>query len=225
MSIDTRPTTKEPTTKGLAAKAVTPAAAQRAARSEPAKTPEDKTLDDKLSLGFGDLVDAVNPLQQLPVVSSVYREATGETISIPARLAGGFLFGGLPGLIGSAAMVAFEEVTGDSVLGHIGSLIDGEESATATATTAGTPAGALPWLDPGDGGNGGMDPSLPSPQALAEALRRKTAPAETAPASAQAAIPAAIPTDERPAPQLLARLYSLEATGNAATPGQTRKGA
>ncbi len=208
MSIDTR----------LATKAVTPPAAQRAARSEPAETPENK-----LSLGFGDLVDAVNPLQQLPVVSSVYREATGETISIPARLAGGFLFGGLPGLIGSAAMVAFEEVTGDSVLGHIGSLIDGEESATATATAAGTPAGALPWLDPGDGG--GMDPSLPSPQALAEALRRKTAPAGTAPASAQAAIPATIPTDERPAPQLLARLYSLEATGNAATPGQTRKGA
>ncbi|WP_372395982.1 hypothetical protein ABMY26_12180 [Azospirillum sp. HJ39] len=209
MSVDTRLTAKE-----LAAKAVTPPAAQRAARSEPARTPENK-----LSLGFEDLVDAVNPLQQLPVVSSVYREATGETISIPARLAGGFLFGGLPGLIGSAAMVAFEEVTGDSVLGHIGSLIDGEEPTTA-ATVAGTPAGALPWLDPGDGG--GMDPSLPSPQALAEALRRRTAPAGTAPASAQAAIPAAIPTDERPAPQLLARLYSLEATGNAATPGQTR---
>lgn len=216
MSIDTRQAAM-----GLAAKAVTPPAAQRAARSEPARTPEDKTPEDKLSLGFEDLVDAVNPLQQLPVVSSVYREVTGETISIPARLAGGFLFGGLPGLIGSAAMVAFEEVTGDSVLGHIGSLIDGEESATA-ATAAGTPAGTLPWLNPGDGG--GMDPSLPSPQALAEALRRRTAPAETAPASAQAAIPAAVPTDERPAPQLLARLYSLEATGNAATPGQTRPG-
>jgi len=193
MSVDTK----------LAAQAVTPPSAHRKASAEP-----EETLADRMSVGFDDLLDVVNPLQQLPVVSSVYREATGESISIPARLAGGFLFGGLPGLMGSAAMVAFEEVTGDSVLGHIGSLL---EEGTETAATEGLPAGTLPWM----GGGSGGDPALPSPQSLAEALRRKSAP--TMEAAAVAA-----PSAEQPAPQLLAKLYSLEATARAAAPGMVR---
>ncbi|MGA1859480.1 hypothetical protein VH569_26115 [Azospirillum sp. 11R-A] len=198
MSVNTR----------LAAQAVTPPSTH----SKPSAEPEE-TLADRMSVGFDDLLDVVNPLQQLPVVSSVYREATGEEISIPARLAGGFLFGGLPGLIGSAAMVAFEEVTGDSVLGHIGSLL---EEGPETATAEGPPAGGLPWMT---GGGDGGDPSLPSPQSLAEALRRKSAPAtETAATVAAAATTAG----EQPAPQLLAKLYSLEATAKAGTPGMVR---
>lgn len=198
MSVNTR----------LAAQAVTPPTAQPA-RREKAESPEDK-----MSLGFDDLVDAVNPLQQLPVVSSVYREATGESISIPARLAGGFLFGGLPGLIGSAAMVAFEEVTGDSILGHIGSLLE-DDAGTATAVADGRAAGALPWMNAGAGD--AADPALPSPQALAEALRRRSPATETAAAAL------AVPAGDRPAPQLLAKLYSLEATANAGAPGVVRK--
>src|ERR1700722_4577543 len=30
---------------------------------------------------FADFLDAINPLQHIPVVSSVYRQATGETIN------------------------------------------------------------------------------------------------------------------------------------------------
>ncbi|MDR6774869.1 hypothetical protein [Azospirillum sp. BE72] len=198
MSVNTR----------LAAQAVTPPTAQ------PARKEKAESLDDKMSLGFDDLVDAVNPLQQLPVVSSVYREATGESISIPARLAGGFLFGGLPGLIGSAAMVAFEEVTGDSVLGHIGGLLE-DDAGPATTLADGKAIGALPWMNAGSGD--GADPALPSPQALAEALRRKSPATETAAAAL------AVPADDRPAPQLLAKLYSLEATANAGAPGALRK--
>lgn len=188
----------------LAAQAVTPSTAQRKS-AEP-----EETLADKMSVGFDDLLDVVNPLQQLPVVSSVYREATGEGISIPARLAGGFLFGGLPGLIGSAAMVAFEEVTGDSVLGHIGSLL---EDGTETAAAEGAPAGTLPWMN---GGGDGADSALPSPQSLAEALRRKSG-------AAAGDVAAVVPTGEQPAPQLLAKLYSLEATVKAGAPGVVRK--
>jgi hypothetical protein len=208
MSVNTPPADRN-----LAAQAVTPPTAQRKAAAEP-----QETLADKMSLGFDDLVDAVNPLQQLPVVSSVYREATGESISIPARLAGGFLFGGLPGLIGSAAMVAFEEVTGDSVLGHIGSLLE-EDDAGATVVADGNAVGALPWMNAGAGGadGSGADPALPSPKALAEALRRKS------PATETAAGALAVPTADRPAPQLLAKLYSLEATANAGAPGVVRK--
>ncbi|KAA0572967.1 hypothetical protein FZ983_31015 [Azospirillum sp. B21] len=198
MSVNTR----------LAAQAVTPPTAQ------PTHKEKAESLDDRMSLGFDDLVDAVNPLQQLPVVSSVYREATGESISIPARLAGGFLFGGLPGLIGSAAVVAFEEVTGDTVLGHIGSLLE-DDAGGATAVAGGKAVGALPWMNAGAGD--GADPALPSPQALAEALRRKS------PATEAAAAALTVPADDRPAPQLLAKLYSLEATANAGAPGVVRK--
>lgn len=205
MSVNTR----------LAAQAVTPPTAQ--ASSQGGRKEKAESLDDRMSLGFDDLVDAINPLQQLPVVSSVYREATGESISIPARLAGGFLFGGLPGLIGSAAMVAFEEVTGDSVLGHIGSLLEDE---AGTAVADGKAAGPLPWMNAGTGGGAdgsGADAALPSPQALAEALRRKSPATETAAAAL------AVPAADRPAPQLLAKLYSLEATANAGAPGAVRK--
>ncbi|ANC92711.1 hypothetical protein A6A40_12915 [Azospirillum humicireducens] len=198
MSVNTR----------LAAQAVTPPS------PHPARKEKAESLDDKMSLGFDDLIDAVNPLQQLPVVSSVYREATGETISIPARLAGGFLFGGLPGLIGSAAMVAFEEITGDTVLGHLGSLLeDGDGSAVAKGD--GGTAAALPWMTAGTGG--GAEPPLPSPQALAEALRRRSPATEPAPAAL------AVPAGDRPAPQLLAKLYSLEVTAAAGAPGVIRK--
>ena len=196
--------------KRLAAQAVSPPAAQRKASAEP-----EETLADRMSVGFDDLLDVVNPLQQLPVVGSVYREATGEEISIPARLAGGFLFGGLPGLIGSAAMVAFEEITGDSVLGHIGSLL---EDGTETAVAERAPAGTMPWMS---GGSDGADPSLPSPQSLAEALRRNSAPmAETAAAPTATA---SAPAGEQPAPQLLAKLYSMEATAKVGSPGLLRK--
>lgn len=194
MSVNTR----------LAAQAVSPPTAQRKS-NEP-----EETLADKMSVGFDDLLDVVNPLQQLPVVSSVYREATGESISIPARLAGGFLFGGLPGLIGSAAMVAFEEITGDSVLGHIGSLLEDGTDAAAE----GAPAGTLPWMAGGDG-NGG-DPALPSPQSLAEALRRKSG-------TVAGDVAAAVPAGEQSAPQLLAKLYSMEATAKAGAPGVVHK--
>ncbi len=64
--------------------------------------------------GFVDtLIDAVNPLQHLPVVSSLYREASGDGISGLARIAGGALFGGIPGLITSAAVSLFDAVTGE----------------------------------------------------------------------------------------------------------------
>lgn len=64
--------------------------------------------------GFLDtLIDAVNPLQHLPVVSSLYREASGDGISGLARIAGGALFGGIPGLITSAAVSLFDAVTGE----------------------------------------------------------------------------------------------------------------
>lgn len=40
-------------------------------------------------LTFGEFLDVINPLQHLPIISSIYRAATGDEISLGARLLGG----------------------------------------------------------------------------------------------------------------------------------------
>lgn len=89
------------------------------------------TAEEEGSLGFWDLVDVVNPLHHIPVVSSIYRHFSDDEISIPARLAGGFLFGGVFGLAASAANVVVELATGDDVGGHAMALVAGDDPAEA----------------------------------------------------------------------------------------------
>ncbi|TWA62523.1 hypothetical protein FBZ82_11442 [Azospirillum brasilense] len=197
----------------LAARALAPTTAAREAMKAPTKQ---ETADH--GLDFGDLLDAVNPLQHLPGVSQVYRHATGDEIGLPARLAGGFLFGGPIGLLGSAAMAAFEAVTGDDPLGHLVALAEGGSDETkAPATNAPADAPPLPFLA-GAAQQPQTEPQTepqtdhpPSPAVLAEALARKT-PGSDATADAPA------PKAEQPAPQILAKLYELHATQPADRP-------
>lgn len=51
-------------------------------------------LFDGHPMTFGDALDLVNPLQHLPLVSTLYRKITGDVISPAMELAGGALFGG-----------------------------------------------------------------------------------------------------------------------------------
>jgi hypothetical protein len=54
-------------------------------------------------LSFSDFVDVINPLQQIPIVGSIYRAISGDEISDAARVMGGTLYGGP---IGTAVAVA-----------------------------------------------------------------------------------------------------------------------
>jgi len=54
-------------------------------------------------ISFEDFLDAINPLQHIPVLSSLYRGLTGESINPVSRIAGDALYGGVFGLA-SAAM-------------------------------------------------------------------------------------------------------------------------
>src|SRR3546814_6236130 len=45
-------------------------------------------------LTFGDFLDIINPLQHIPLVSTLYRAITGDEISPHARILGATLFGG-----------------------------------------------------------------------------------------------------------------------------------
>lgn len=64
--------------------------------------------------GFRDLLDAVNPLNQLPVISGMMQAAIGREVSTASRLLGGVLFGGPIGFIASLAGVIFEDAVGSS---------------------------------------------------------------------------------------------------------------
>ncbi len=62
--------------------------------------------------GFADILDIINPLQHIPVVSTLYRKLTGDQMSPTAEIAGGALFGGVLGLVSSLADVIWTQATG-----------------------------------------------------------------------------------------------------------------
>lgn len=70
------------------------------------------SLWDDDGFGFGDFLDAVNPLQHIPVLGALYREFVGDDIGTIPKLVGGALFSGIPGLIGAAVDATFEAVSG-----------------------------------------------------------------------------------------------------------------
>jgi len=69
-------------------------------------------------LTFGDILDVINPLQHIPVVSTLYREWTGDEIDPIPRIAGGTLFGGVVGAITSLVNVIVDEISGSDIGEH-----------------------------------------------------------------------------------------------------------
>src|SRR5277367_245238 len=63
---------------------------------------------------FSDLLDTINPLQHIPVLSSIYREITGDKINPVARVTGDLLYGGLLG--GATFMASGIGAIGDAVM-------------------------------------------------------------------------------------------------------------
>ncbi len=105
-------------------------------------TPASATGGSK-KLTFGDILSDLNPLQYLPVVGTIYRALTGDTIPKPIREAGSVLVGGLLGgpigVAASLATLAFEKLSGldfeDVEQGLLAKL--GASPAAAAAESAG----------------------------------------------------------------------------------------
>ena len=103
----------------------TPAAGPRfEIRPSPLKTwnpdaPDEYVNLDAKPLGFGDILEAFNPLQHLPVIGSVYRSVTGATIEPAARVVGGLLFGGLFGAASAVVNSIVEGISGKDVGEHV----------------------------------------------------------------------------------------------------------
>ena len=61
---------------------------------------------------FHDVLDTINPLQHLPIISTIYHAITGDRPGNVAEIAGDALYGGLLGLASGVANVALKEATG-----------------------------------------------------------------------------------------------------------------
>ena len=141
-------------------RAVTPAASvaappQLALReqtppSDSSAAADDRTPDDlSREWSFWDFLDVVNPLQHLPVVSTLYRAATGDEISAPARLAGGALYGGPVGLVSAGINEIIEAETGKDVGDHVLTAFAGEDPfGTATPVEGGSELASIEWNQP-----------------------------------------------------------------------------
>jgi hypothetical protein len=97
---------------------------------------------------FGDLLDLVNPLQHIPVVSTIYRQLTGDEIAPAARLIGGGLLGGIPGVVWAMTSVAVESASGRDIGAHLVAGLFGREAdgnpATASALSGTGPTDPAP---------------------------------------------------------------------------------
>jgi len=80
---------------------------------------------------FLDFLDIINPLQHIPIVSSIYRDLTGDTLDYGSRVAGGALFGGPIGALFSVVNGIFEETTGKDVGGHVVAFFSDDSTMTA----------------------------------------------------------------------------------------------
>lgn len=95
---------------------------------------------------FADLLDFINPLQHIPVVSTIYRSLTGDEIGNAARIVGGAALGGVGGAVTSVIDAAVEIATGTDIGAHVLGFIKDIE------LTAGEPTAG--WQLAGDDGDG-----------------------------------------------------------------------
>jgi len=119
------------------------------AASKPAEKPSSGLkLWDGDGFDIHDVLDVINPLQHLPIISSIYRSEVKDEIGAVPRLLGSMLYGG--GLIGAVVGVAtalvnivVEHETGKDLGQHIYTAIFGEGAGTRRTTQLAKPkAGA-----------------------------------------------------------------------------------
>lgn len=178
---------------------------------------------DEDGFSFDDLLDIVNPLQHLPVVSTVYREITGDEIRPESRVLGGGLFGGVLGAAASLVDVAVESFSGDSMGGHVMTALFGDDEAEPSADeksiqTAARDAATTPLPVPA------ALPAVPAaPPAATKPAARSATPQTQAQAQAQAQSITSDPASEPPLPSLSSSAFDalLQSFGAPATPANT----
>lgn len=99
------------------------AASARAAQRESSlsaviRSPTEEPYDQPGEMSFLDFLDVVNPLQHIPIVGTIYRSLTGDTIKPAQQVMGGMLYGGPLGAVTSMFGAVVQQSTGKSIEGH-----------------------------------------------------------------------------------------------------------
>lgn len=110
----------------------------RGTRQPDTPSPTTKATPEDDGLSFWDVLDIINPLQHIPLVSTVYRELTGDKIGDAARIAGGALFGGPIGLAAAGVDFAVKALTGKHMDEHVVAMVSGDDA--PPPATADSPA-------------------------------------------------------------------------------------
>lgn len=100
------------------------------------------------SFSFWDIVDAINPLQHIPVVSTIYRKLTGDEMGYASRIAGDTLYSGVfgslvSGLASSVANVFMDAMTGKDIGEHVLAAAEPQPVSPATRKHAAIPPSVI----------------------------------------------------------------------------------
>ena len=88
-------------------------------------------------LTFRDVLDAVNPLNHIPIVSGMLEEATGHKVSTGSKLMGGLMTGPV-GFVASLANAIFEQGTGKGVTESMVASLSGSQGGEVQVASAAT---------------------------------------------------------------------------------------
>jgi hypothetical protein len=155
-------------------------------------------------MSFSDFLDVVNPLQHLPLISTVYRKLTGDTITPSAQVMGDILYGGPLGGAISVVTAMIEQSGGQGPEEALYAALFGDEPAagpaateTATADAAAmAPAPAAPAAQPpaaGPATNATTNAAAPAAAATPAPQTAQAAPAPQAARPAAANVPGTLP--------------------------------
>lgn len=95
-----------------------------------------QTASTSMPLSFDDIVDIVNPLQHLPIISTLYQHYANDPISTFPKIAGDTLYGGPIGLLTSVADTVFEKATGKSFGDTVLAWVTGDDTPAAGTALA-----------------------------------------------------------------------------------------
>jgi hypothetical protein len=132
---------------------------------------------------FGDFLDIINPLQHIPVISTLYRHLTGDEIGVPEKVAGDGLYGGVIGLACSLGDALFQEITGKNIGDTVYTFVTGEDdngTAIATGPVSVTPASSRSVSMPDISGLFDSDATGPPASLNPQAIQRATAAYQSA---------------------------------------------
>ena len=115
---------------------------------------------------FADFIDIINPLQHIPLLSTLYRHLTGDTIEAASRVLGGTLFGGAIGTVASLINVFVEENTGKDLGEHAVALFTDETPVSETAVAQGGVLEARCETAAGEAGDGPGEPLASTTDAI-----------------------------------------------------------